>query len=368
MAMRSYIRPAGVIGSVLLFALLAPALAKQPASAPATQQVEFLDRADAAKAIVDESMEPYFKLLQPMEMSVKTAEPISDGTLDQQRDRCRQRYQKAVEEFTADEQETLRWYVSKLAPLVAEDYPLYAKTPWSFLKLDGKFEGGMPHTRGGHIVLSGGFLAVLIQMHKSAPEAIALARGGDVLLHEQSHVVQRENPAAFARLYTGFWKFKHAAAVQGGDWLTQHQIVNPDGVDINWVFPITEGATTRWIWPLIVFQADDPAHASFGDMRMVAVDIEPAGKNSFKARLGPDGKPQMQYLMSVGEYVSQFRPSGNIYHPNEAAADLFAKVVILDRLMPQIVPAKDAEKLKKPMNALAPLKQWFENVLAEPRP
>lgn len=367
MWMQFHKRACDVIGFSLVFVLLGPALGRQAATLPTAPQVEFLDRGAAAMAIVDESMEPYFKLLQPMEMSVKTGQPIGDGTIDQQRDRCRRRYQEAVKDFNADEQETLRWFVTRLVPLVGQDYPLYAKTPWSFIKLDAKFEGGMPHTRGGHIVLSGGFVSALIKARKSAPEAVALAQGGDVLLHEQAHVVQRENPAAFAKLYTGFWKFKHAAAIQGGDWLVQHQIVNPDGVDINWVFPITEGGATHWIWPLIVFGTDDPAHASFDQMQMVAVDLEFVGENSFKARIGPNGKPQMQDLMAVGDYVSQFRPSSNIYHPNEAAADLFAKVVILDRLMPRIVPPQDAEKLNKPMSALAPLKEWFAKVLAGTR-
>jgi hypothetical protein len=341
-------------------------LAREATTRPAEASVEFLTQEQARAAIVDESMEPYFKLLQPMEMSVKTAAPIGDGTLEQQRDRCRKRYQAAVESFTPEEEETLRWYVSRLAPKVAREYPLYAQTHWSFLKLSPRFEGGMPHTRGAHIVVSAGVVGMLTAARKHAPEWAALAQGADILLHEQSHVVQREHPREMARLYTGFWKFEHPEAVQGCDWLTRHQLVNPDGVDVRWVFPIHEGQKTRWIWPLIVFgDVADPGAATFADMRMIGVDVEPASKGVFKAKLQPDGTPLMQDLMGITEFASAFLGSQNIYHPNEAAADLFAKGVIVDKLLPASLTAGDPGRLATAQKKLQPLNAWFVKVLAK---
>jgi hypothetical protein len=366
--MRSLKLRDGLLAIALLFALAAPAIGREPTTRAAAPAVEFLDQDSATKAIVDETMEPYFKLLQPMEMSVKTAEPIGQGTLDEQRDRCRQRYQAAVQNFSAEEQDALRWYVSKLEPLVEKDYPLYAHTPWSFIKLNAKFEGGMPHTRGSHIVLSGQFLKGLIQSRAKGPEWMSLAQFGDVLLHEQSHVVQRENPGQFAKLFAGLWKFKHAGMVQGCDWITQHQLVNPDGVDVNWVFPIKDGDTTRWIWPLVVFgDVDDANKATFADMQMVAIDLEAMGVNSFKAKVGADGKPVMHELMSLAEYVSVFWPSQNIYHPNEAAADLFAKIVVIHHVAPGNIPAERQAGLQKLTAQLQPLDDWFKKILAAAR-
>lgn len=363
--MRSLKLRGGLVAIALLFALSAPAIGREPATQAAAPAVEFLDQAAAKKAIVDETMEPYFKLLQPMEMSVKTAEPIGQGTLVEQRDRCRKRYQEAVQNFSDEERDALRWYVSQLEPLVEKDYPLYARTPWSFIKLDSKFEGGMPHTRGPHIVLSDDFLKPLLQSRAKGPAWIGLAQIGDVLLHEQSHVVQRENPAQFAKLFTGLWKFKHAGTVQGCDWVTQHQIVNPDGVDVNWVFPVKDGDATRWIWPLIVFgDVDDANKATFADMQMVAIDLDAMGDNSFKAKVGADGKPVLHELMSVAEYVSKFRPSRNIYHPNEAAADLFAKIVVINHVLPGNIPAQREAGLQKMSDELKPLDDWFKKILA----
>ncbi|HSU65640.1 MAG TPA: hypothetical protein VLJ39_02105 [Tepidisphaeraceae bacterium] len=354
-----------LLPSLLLLTLISPAFAREATTRPTETSVEFLSSGQAQSAIIDESMEPYFKLLQPMEMSVKTGEPIGDGTLEQQRDRCRKRYQDAVEEFTDEEKDALRWYVSKLAPLVENDYPLYARTPWSFLKLSPRFEGGMPHTRGSHIIIAENELAGLVQSRKHAPEWTALVRGATILLHEQLHVVQREHPRDMAKLYTEFWKFKHADAVTGCDWLTQHQIVNPDGVDVRWVYPLKQDDKTRWIWPLIILDKDaDPEKATFADMRMVAVDVDPDGANSFKARVDPDGRPIMQSLNDVAEYASAFPATQEDFHPNEAAANLFAMIQILNRILPGHVP-DGPDRIATMRKKLEPLNTWFEKVLAD---
>ena len=53
------------------------AVAKEATStAPAPVSVAFLSAEEARAAIVDDSLEPYFDLLQPMEMSAKTGAAI----------------------------------------------------------------------------------------------------------------------------------------------------------------------------------------------------------------------------------------------------------------------------------------------------
>src|SRR2546428_5617334 len=63
----------------------------------------FLSTKEAAEAIVDESMEPYFSVPQTLEMIAKTGAPMTGTDLSAQRDECRQRYRDAVREFTDDE-------------------------------------------------------------------------------------------------------------------------------------------------------------------------------------------------------------------------------------------------------------------------
>jgi hypothetical protein len=153
--------------------------------------------------------------------------------------------------------------------------------------------------------------------------------------------------------------------VTGCDWLTQHQIVNPDGVDVRWVYPLKQDDKTRWIWPLIILDKDaDPEKATFADMRMVAVDVDPDGANSFKARVDPDGRPIMQSLNDVAEYASAFPATQEDFHPNEAAANLFAMIQILNRILPGHVP-DGPDRIATMRKKLEPLNTWFEKVLAD---
>src|SRR4029079_1460884 len=107
-------------GAALFVVLITAALS--PAAAPPPTRrgppVAFLGKAHGEIAIVDESSEAYFKLLQPMEMSAKTGAPITGKTTEAEQDECRRRYQQAVLEFTSEEMlaiEALAARISKAA-------------------------------------------------------------------------------------------------------------------------------------------------------------------------------------------------------------------------------------------------------------
>jgi hypothetical protein len=331
--------------------------------------VTFLDKAAAAKAIVDDGAEPYFDKLQTAEMSAKTGAPITGDTLDAQRAEARRRYAAAALDFTDRERDALAALVRKLHPVLVKDYPRLAKTPWSFLKLAATIEGGLPHTRGAHIVLSPPVLGGLVTMAGDAPERFALARGGGLLLHEQLHVFQRANPDLFAGLYTDVWRFRRAAHVDPGERLAKRIVVNPDAAESPWVFPIEEDGRTRWVWPALVFAADPgpDARLSFNNLRFVAVDVaaaepegagaDPGAGGTFVAVTGGGGEPVTRDLLSLDAFTSAFRPSTYVYHPNEAAADLFSRIVVAESLAPE--PALFEEHRE----TVGPVRAWFRKNL-----
>ena len=359
------------MGVPAVFAGLLAAVHETRAAQPAETSIQFLSANDARAAIVDESKEPYFKLMQSMEMAAKTGSPVPGDTLDQQRAECRKRYQQAVQDFTPEEKDAVQWYVSKIAP-AATSYPVFARTPWSFIKVSPQIEGGQPFTRGRHIVVSSLLLSSMILERKKAAvrteradaEWLALAPYGDVLIHEQCHVVQRQHPEAFAWLYTEFWGFKHAGKIDGDAWLTEHQLLDPDGTDQRWVFPIKVDQGTRWIWPLMVIQdGEDPSGPSFKDARQIAIEVEPAEGDGFRVKTGPNGRILYRGLMNETRYVSVFRPSRDAYHPNEAAADLFARIMMVENILPDRAPAEAKDALAKAKVMYKPLQQWFAKIL-----
>ncbi|MBL7187544.1 MAG: hypothetical protein ISS70_14570 [Phycisphaerae bacterium] len=85
-------------------------------------------------------------------------------------------------------------------------FPRFAETPWSFLKVSNKIEGGLPHTQGRHIVLCEGVCGRFASRYKTAPDRAVSSLAG-LMIHEQMHVFQRANPEMFDALYTEIWGF-----------------------------------------------------------------------------------------------------------------------------------------------------------------
>ena len=329
-------------------------------TSPSSVSVTFLDVQAGKAAIVDDSLDPYFDQLQAMEMSAKTGSPISGQTLEEQRQQCRRRYQAGVREFSDEEKEALRRFVRELYPALKQKYPLFAEMPWSFLKLSGKIEGGLSHTRGEHIIFSERTCKRLATLPQSAPERTALSFGS-LLVHEQMHVFQRTNPGLFDSLYTDIWGFVKAKGVESCPWLEKHHLANPDGLDCCWVFPIQHRENTTYIWPLLVFAEGQDIKRMGRDFRMIAVELVKSDGH-FRPKLADDGRLVFRNLFEVPEYRDVFPSTGNIYHPNEACASVFAQIVMADSFNQARARTEKAE------SELARLRKWFAENLREKHP
>jgi hypothetical protein len=301
---------------------------------------------DAARAaVVDDASDPYFGRLQPHEMEAKTGRPVEGKTLEAKREECRKRYMAAVREFTDAEKALLRKSVEKLHPHLEEHYPALAALPWSFLKLDDAVEGGMPHTRGVHVVLPARLLKALGGLGANADRILL-----PLLAHEQLHVFQRLHPRHGDGLYTELWGFRRAEDLKEIDWLEARSVVNPDATDLGWAFR----AGDRWIWPRVIFRRLPKAPGDIldmpGDFQMAAVELEEEA-GALRVKAGKDGTPEVGELLEVGAYTRVFAGSTYIYHPAEAAADLFAKIIAADLLGAPVNPK------------LEPVRTWFRENL-----
>ena len=331
-------------------------------SAPAIS-ITFLDIEAGKAAIADDSLDSYFGQLQPMEMSAKTGSPMTGQTLEEQRAQCRIRYQAQVRQFTEDEKDVFRGCIERLHPVLREKFPRFAETPWSFLKVSNKIEGGLAHTQSGHIILSEGVCRRFASRYKTAPERAVMSPAA-LLIHEQMHVFQRANPEMFDTLYTETWGFIKAEEIAGCPWLEKHHLVNPDGPDCCWVFPIGRDTDASYILPLVVFAEGEGLKRMPRDFRMVAVELL-ASDGRFTPRLDDDGKPVYQNLLEVPEYRKMFPSTGNIYHPNEACASLFTTLAMADFRNRQ----SDTSPGRRVRNDRLgePLREWFaENLGVTP--
>jgi hypothetical protein len=299
-------------------------------AAPQDTAVRFLSAKEAADAIVDESMEPYFSLLQPLEMTAKTGSPITGADLAAQRDECRKRYREAVRDFTDEEKAAITPAAEGLRKALQEAYPFFAAKPWSFIKLDAAFEGGMPHTRGPHVIMSDR-MAKQFVAHKARGGDPVKSRLAQTLIHEMCHVMQRAHPDLFADLYVNVWGLVRAKGIPGDPWLDKVQIVNPDGPDVGWVFPVKDA-----FWqPLVVLKDGVERPAMPRDFLFVGVAREKKG-DAFVVR-AKDGKPETMLLKEIPAFADAFKAFAN-FHPNETFAEQFADMAMRD-IVPDPRPA-----------------------------
>jgi hypothetical protein len=302
----------------------APAPAAPAPAAPAEQPaVYFLSKAEARSALTTGAERGYYARLQLAEMRAKTGLPLQNVALDAAREQVREAYGARVEEFTVDEQMALREAVTGLQVALRTRAPLYARTPWSFIKVSPTIEGGLPHTRGDHIVLSDAILARIVELRAKGPLTAPL-RLWNLLVHEQTHVLQRGHPELFAPLYTQSFGFHHAALAPAPQWLLERNIVNPDAPDADWVFPVGDPAARHWILPSLLLLNVDHPHMP-DDFNVVALEVqEHAGGWTFADH---DMPAAFQALSALQEYVRAFPDQSEAFHPNETSAGLLAAII-----------------------------------------
>lgn len=325
-----------IIRTLFAFAFLfAPAFAADPS-------IKLLTKDEAAAAIVDEKIEPYFKLLTAPDMAAKVRVELTGDTLDAKREDCRQRYKTFMKDFTEGEVAIVKRCIAIVQPVLEKHYPLIARTPWSIIKKSDLLEGGAHFTREAHIVLSEHVLVRAAKFMNDGNEVAAVGTLLPLLLHEQMHVLQRLHPKVFADLYEKVWGYEYAAKIKTNDWLDVRQMMNPDGVDMNWLVRLKdESGAEKIVWPRIILSKIEGVPVMFRDMQMVLIEVEKQGEGH-AVKLKEDGSLVMSPLMESKPFAMKF-PHGNAYHPNETAAASLPAVILAD-MKPEHEEKKPAER------------------------
>lgn len=317
------------LAACLLLLLLA-----WPVSAQDGPDITFLAGDAARAAIVDESVEPYFSLLCLHEMQVKAGIDIEGETLEEQQAFFAQHYADNTRDFSEEERAVVSEVLATVYESLAGDYPRLAAVPWSLIKVTNGVEQGLPHTRGHSIILPEGFLMQVVPMFEQMPDRL-LPMLVNLMIHEQMHVVQRLEPETFAPFYTERWGLVHVETIAYGQWLTDRQLINPDGVDVRWVQNVGTEDAPEYIQPNIIIERyDDRPSRMPQDFLMVAVKLERGDDGVWRPVTGADGLPRVTPLRNEPGYTAHYGTSRNIYHPNESLADLFANAVLFDHVLP----------------------------------
>jgi hypothetical protein len=317
-------------------------------------ELYFLDKAEAAEAILDDSMEPYFDKLLPLEMSAKTGVEITGSTLAEMREEFKRRYTTNVGEFTETEKEILTSYINRIYRVVKKEFPAFAEIPWRFAKITERVEGGLPHTRGNTIFMPSFAIG-------SDSEGIFM----EVLIHEQFHVYERSHKEVVDAFCTEVLGYEKVKEIQSCKWLDDRQIVDPDATDLKWIFSEKEGNVEKLYWSRVLFRCDKGLQKMQEDMWFYGIEVEEKSEGVFVVKTDSDGKPEMKDLSSIKEFHDKAVPLQvwEIYHPYEYAAICFTCVAGLEFInSDDNLPREKKDQL---IERFGPSRKWLKEHMAK---
>jgi hypothetical protein len=181
---------------------------------------------------------------------------------------------------------------------------------WKFIKVSNSIENELPHTIDKYIVLSESFLGHLNDLIANDDKNILIKDIGATLLHEQIHILQRNNEKLFDTLYSNYWNFKKLYNIPTFEYIKEKQRLNPDGMDLDWGFQI---ALDTYLIPIVLLK-DNINSLDFFDKYGLVVKHDKIIKR--------------EKLNNFGNYVNYFCGISNNYHPNELSASLISEYLL----------------------------------------
>jgi hypothetical protein len=283
--------------------------------------IHFMSKEEASRALSDGKSIAYYQSLNLGEMRAKTGLALEAVTVENAREITRTFYASETLEFTSEESAAIQALLRQLYPFLEARAAAYITNPWCFIKTSVRIEGGLPHTRGDCIVLSPSVLDEFVLLRSQNRTKELFDSGANLLVHEQTHVLQRKYPDRFTSLYVKHLGFRHMVPAPGNNWMRDVGVVNPDAPDTGWAYPVSTSIGQQWIMPYLVLKPS--AHPVMPeDFITLGITVQ---KNDRTWKLS-DASPTSirQLVMDFFAYAKQFPNPDQAYHPNELTADILA--------------------------------------------
>ncbi|MCJ8290626.1 MAG: hypothetical protein HRT58_13255 [Crocinitomicaceae bacterium] len=311
------------------------------------ERIEFLSKSKGEKAILDETFEPYFSILQLREISAFTNSEVPYTDVNSAREYAKEKFSMAVTEFTLDEKECISYVVTEINKiLIKNNIGMMANHPWRFIKIEDWLCGGFAHTRGTFIILSQKHIDHLKagwSQNMTEEDALNLVcKFGSLLVHEQLHSLQRTYKSKFIELYTEYWNF-HRAQVVPDSSIVVKQVSNPDAPMAEWLIPNNSDSTTfYWIRTVLKDGGNIPVMGKdFNDQVYSVVLIN----GEYVLKRDESGKVISMNLEDFKQYSNSFPVDRGLDHPNEISAYMFSEY--FQALVKNITPFEGAKPEEK---------------------
>ena len=248
------------------------------------------------------------------------------------------KYINAFDDITPDEQKNIDKFILDLLNNVKQYNSSYYNyiVKWlsiiSFAKAKSWLEGGMPHTLDNTIVMDASWF--------TNPRKTTL-------LHEITHVHQRNTPLDYEDLYPSLGYLYNPEDIRGMDSIYPLNRNNPDGTSKYWLWG---NGNTYW-WIGAIFTTVNPDKLT--DINMVALTLDRDKEGNFYYL-----KQNPTPLSNLKEFILFFGENPNNYHPNEMTAK-FAEWYLED-----ILRVKNSNRTEyNKYEGYKIYKKYFENMI-----
>ena len=293
--------------------------------------IDCLSPEESQRAILDDSYGGYFSKIQQREIGTLTGAPVQCNDLMVCQDEARRRFVANVLPFTEREVEAITWFVERIRERIGDDYGLFRRQPWRFIKVHDDLAGGFSHTRAASIIFSQRTIERIVRARNEPNEIVALRSLAPLFVHEQMHVLERFFPQRFQPMFEELLGFQRAK-VESHPWLDERQILNPDAIDMDWVISTRPDNGQQGWFNLRTILRDGPEVPVMGkDFVGVAVRVLPAG-DRFRIDVDETSKPRWVPIENLSDFIARLPVENGLDHPNEIAAYMFQQILVKDYL------------------------------------
>ncbi len=285
-----------------------------------TQQVIFLDSIAAAKTIIEDKKENFFKDITKTDMSIQMKKVFAENvTREQALEEYRAFLKTEVLDFTAAEVVLVKKVMQKVYDKVNQLSPNIFPQQIRLIKTHANHYGpGTYYTREDCIVIPKFVLSTFDE-----------GSFYSTMLHELFHIYSRYNPEMQKALYQliGFKAISHPEFLKMSDALKNRILLNPDGV--NYAFAInlkTQEDERIQAIPIIVSNESryvETKNEFFAYLNFSLYKIEPPLSRLIPVKADKDGFSPLK-LNELPDFFRQIKDNTNyIIHPDEIMADNF---------------------------------------------
>jgi len=279
-----------------------------------------LDSTAAADAISKDDIEFFFDKIRTLDMEIQMGQSLS-GTRTENIEVYKNFLQNDVSNFTEKETKYVRQTINKARQLCDLISPDIFPKPLNLIKTKANHYGkSVYYTRENNIIIPYNVL------DEDRNEDAFL----ETILHEIFHVYSRLNSDKRTQLYD-LVGFKKTENIQLPKELDRRLLLNPDGIDIEYVITVSNGEDTTQLMPLLYSKTPEitPDGSGFfnylefelfeikNEDDVLTIEVEEGYKSTMQDRFQADFQRQIS------------TNTGYIWHPDEILAENFSFLALI---------------------------------------